>query len=119
MTGHTTNEPRVRDLVEDDRIQTYTGSNTYLDMMADLLAGRIEGFLLDKPYALQVLDEFPNERSRLKTVELTEEIDSRFALEKIGFAVRRDDALLRAMNEALHSVSERRRSLEEEFLGHL
>jgi ABC-type amino acid transport substrate-binding protein len=109
----TTNETLARKLLGDaasERFVPYGGSGAYDRMLADLVSERIDGALLDKPYALQ------------KTVALKESIGAELALtdvtseilpgteqEKMGFAVRKSDrALLQELNQQLATTASSR-----------
>jgi ABC-type amino acid transport substrate-binding protein len=106
----TSNETLARRLLGEKASEgfvPYSGSGPYDRMLADLVAERIDGALIDKPYALQ------------KTAELKQSIGAEFALtdigpelvpgielEKMGFAVRKSDrALLQELNTQLTATA--------------
>src|SRR3954447_24876817 len=101
--GKTTNETFARKLLGDsaaERFVPYAGSGAYDRIMADLVAERIDGALLDKPYAMQKTAELKQAiGAELALTDVTPEIFPGVELEKMGFAVRKTDrALLQELN---------------------
>jgi ABC-type amino acid transport substrate-binding protein len=102
----TTNETFARKLLGDsagERLVPYGGSGAYDRMLADLVAEKIDGVLVDKPYALQKLAELKQSiGADLAMTDITPEIVPGMELEKMGFAVRKTDrTLLQELNEQL------------------
>jgi ABC-type amino acid transport substrate-binding protein len=105
----TTNETFARKLLGPDaaeRLVPYGGSGAYDRMLADLVAERIDGALLDKPYALQKTAELKQAiGAELALTDVTPEIVPGVELEKMGFAVRKTDrALLQELNQQLKAT---------------
>lgn len=94
----TTNETLARRLLGDtasERFVPYGGTGAYDRMLADLVAERIDGALIDKPYALQKVAELKQSiGEELALTEITAEIVPGIELEKMGFAVRKSDRTL-------------------------
>jgi ABC-type amino acid transport substrate-binding protein len=106
----TTNETFARKLLAEtasERFVPYGGSGAYDRMLADLVAERIDGALLDKPYALQKTAELKQSiGAELALTDITAEIVPGVALEKMGFAVRKTDrALLQELNQQLGATA--------------
>jgi ABC-type amino acid transport substrate-binding protein len=106
----TTNETFARKLLGEtagERFVPYGGSGAYDRMLADLVAERIDGALLDKPYALQKTAELRQSiGSELALTDITAEIMPGIELEKMGFAVRKTDrALLQELNQQLAATA--------------
>ena len=102
----TTNETFARKLLGDaaaERFVPYGGSGAYDRMLADLVAERIDGVLVDKPYALQKTAELKQSiGAELALTDITPEIVPGVGLEKMGFAVRKSDrTLLQELNKQL------------------
>ena len=109
----TTNETFARKLLGDsagERFVPYGGSGAYDRMLADLVAERIDGALLDKPYALQKTAELKQSiGAELALTDITPEIMPGIELEKMGFAVRKSDrALLQELNTQLKATASAR-----------
>jgi ABC-type amino acid transport substrate-binding protein len=109
----TTNETFARKLLGDsaaERFVPYGGSGAYDRMLADLVAERIDGALLDKPYALQKTTELKQSiGAELALTDITPEIVAGVELEKMGFAVRKTDrALLQELNQQLKATASAR-----------
>jgi ABC-type amino acid transport substrate-binding protein len=109
----TTNEAFARKLLgaeAAERFVPYGGSGAYDRMLADLVAERIDGALLDKPYALQKTDELKKAiGAELALTDITAEMVPGIALEKMGFAVRKTDrALLQELNLQLKATASAR-----------
>jgi ABC-type amino acid transport substrate-binding protein len=109
----TTNETFARKLLGDsagERLVPYGGSGAYDRMLADLVAERIDGALLDKPYALQKTAELKQSiGADLALTDITPEIVPGVELEKMGFAVRKSDrALLQELNQQLAATASAR-----------
>ena len=109
----TTNETFARKLLGDsagERFVPYGGSGAYDRMLADLVAERLDGALLDKPYALQKTAELKQSiGAELALTDITPEIVPGVELEKMGFAVRKTDrALLQELNEQLKATASAR-----------
>jgi ABC-type amino acid transport substrate-binding protein len=109
----TTNESFARKLLGDsaaERFVPYGGSGAYDRMLADLVAERIDGALLDKPYALQKTAELKQSiGADLALTDITPEIVPGVELEKMGFAVRKTDrALLQELNQQLKGTASAR-----------
>jgi ABC-type amino acid transport substrate-binding protein len=109
----TTNETFARKLLGDaatERFVPYGGSGAYDRMLADLVAERIDGALLDKPYALQKTAELKQSiGAELALTDVTPEIVPGVELEKMGFAVRKTDrALLQELNQQLAATASAR-----------
>jgi ABC-type amino acid transport substrate-binding protein len=94
----TTNETFARKLLGDtatERFVPYGGSGAYDRMLADLVAERLDGALIDKPYALQKAAELKQSiGADLALTDITPEIVPEIELEKMGFAVRKTDRTL-------------------------
>jgi ABC-type amino acid transport substrate-binding protein len=106
----TTNESFARKLLGEhagERFVPYGGSGAYDRMLADLVAERIDGALLDKPYALQKTSELKQSiGAELALTDITPEVVPGIELEKMGFAVRKSDrALLQELNEQLAATA--------------
>jgi len=106
----TTNETFARKLLGDaaaERFVPYGGSGAYDRMLADLVEERIDGALLDKPYALQKTAELKQSiGAELTLTDITPEIVPGVELEKMGFAVRKTDrALLQELNQQLAATA--------------
>lgn len=106
----TTNETLARKLLGDtatDRLMPYAGSGAYDRMLADLVAERIDGALIDKPYALQKVAELKQSIGEdLALTEITAEIVPGIEVEKMGFAVRKSDrALLQELDTQLTATA--------------
>jgi ABC-type amino acid transport substrate-binding protein len=94
----TTNETLARQLLGDkatERLVPYSGSGAYDRMLADVVAERIDGALIDKPYAVQKAAELKQSiGADLTLTDVTAEILPGIELEKMGFAVRKSDRTL-------------------------
>ena len=94
----TTNETLARQLLgarASDQFVPYSGSGAYDRMLADLVAERIDGAIIDKPYAVQKVAELKQSiGAELALTEITAEIVPGIELEKMGFAVRKSDRTL-------------------------
>lgn len=106
----TTNETLARKLLGDtasERLVPYGGSGAYDRMLADLVAERIDGALIDKPYALQKVAELKQSiGEELALTDITADLVSGIELEKMGFAVRKSDrALLQELNTQLTATA--------------
>ncbi|HEX4630334.1 MAG TPA: TIR domain-containing protein [Chthoniobacterales bacterium] len=109
----TTNETFARKLLGDsagERFVPYSGSGAYDKMLADLVDERIDGALLDKPYALQKTAELKQAiGAELALTDITPEIVPGVELEKMGFAVRKTDrTLLQELNQQLKATASAR-----------
>jgi ABC-type amino acid transport substrate-binding protein len=109
----TANETFARKLLGDsagERFVPYGGSGAYDRMLADLAAERIDGALLDKPYALQKTAELKQSiGAELALTDITPAIVPGVELEKMGFAVRKTDrALLQELNQQLAATASAR-----------
>jgi len=109
----TTNETFARKLLGDsagERFVPYGGSGAYDRMLADLVAERIDGALLDKPYAIQKTAELKQSiGAELALTDITPELVPGVELEKMGFAVRKSDrALLQELNTQLKATASAR-----------
>lgn len=109
----TTNETFARKLLGDtaaERFVPYGGSGAYDRMLADLVAERIDGALLDKPYALQKSAELKQSiGAEVALTDITPEIMPGIELEKMGFAVRKTDrALLQELDQQLAATASAR-----------
>jgi ABC-type amino acid transport substrate-binding protein len=112
-TEKTTNETFARKLLGDtagERFVPYGGSGAYDRMLADLVAERLDGALIDKPYALQKTTELKQSiGEELALTDITPEIMPGIELEKMGFAVRKTDrALLQELNQQLAATASAR-----------
>ena len=106
----TTNETFARKLLGDsaqERFVPYGGSGAYDRMLADLASEKIDGVLVDKPYAVQKTAELKQSiGSEFGLTDVTPEIVPGVELEKMGFAVRKTDrALLQELNQQLKETS--------------
>jgi ABC-type amino acid transport substrate-binding protein len=106
----TTNETLARKLLGESaskRFVPYKGTGAYDDMLADLVAERIDGALVDKPYALQKVAELKQSiGAELALTTITADIVPGLELEKIGFAVRKSDrALLQELDAQLTATA--------------
>ena len=109
----TTNETFARKLLGEtaaERFVPYGGSGAYDRMLADLVAERIDGALLDKPYALQKTQELKQSiGADLALTDITPEVVPGIELEKMGFAVRKSDrTLLQELNKQLKATASAR-----------
>ena len=105
----TTNETFARKLLGEsaaERFVPYGGSGAYDRMLADLVAERIDGVLVDKPYAIQKTAELKQSiGAELALTDITPAIVPGVELEKMGFAVRKSDrALLVELNKQLNAT---------------
>jgi ABC-type amino acid transport substrate-binding protein len=106
----TTNEALARQLLGDaagDRFAPYSGSGAYDRMLEDLVAERIDGALMDKPYAFQKVPALRESiGAELALTDITAEIVPGIEFEKMGFAVRKTDrALLQELNQQLAATA--------------
>jgi ABC-type amino acid transport substrate-binding protein len=106
----TTNETLARKLLGEtaaERFVPYSGSGAYDRMLADLVAERIDGVLMDKPYAFQKVPQLKQSiGAELAMTDITAEIVPGIELEKMGFAVRKSDrALLQELNTQLTATA--------------
>ena len=106
----TTNETLARQLLgarAAEHFVPYSGSGAYDRMLADLVAERIDGVMIDKPYALQKVAELKQAiGAELALTDVTAEIVPGIELEKMGFAVRKSDrALLQELNTQLAATA--------------
>ena len=106
----TTNEALARKLLGDaaaNRFAPYSGSGAYDRMLEELVAERIDGALMDKPYALQKTMELKQSiGADLALTDITSEIIPGIEIEKMGFAVRKTDrALLQELNQHLAATA--------------
>ena len=106
----TTNETLARKLLGDsaaERFVPYAGSGAYDRMLGDLVDERIDGALIDKPYALQKVAELKQSiGADLALTEITAEIVPGIEVEKMGFAVRKSDrALLQELDTQLAATA--------------
>jgi len=109
----TTNETFARKLLGDsagERFVPYGGSGAYDRMLADLVAEKIDGALVDKPYAIQKTAELKQSiGAELALTDITPELVPGVGLEKMGFAVRKSDrALLQELNTQLKTTASAR-----------
>ncbi len=90
-----------------ERLVPYGGSGAYDRMLADLVAERIDGALIDKPYAIQKVAELKQSiGAELALTDITGEFVPGIELEKMGFAVRKSDrALLQELNTQLTATA--------------
>lgn len=106
VVENTTNETLAPKLLGDaaaTHLITYAGTGAYDRMLADLIAEKLDGVLVDKPYALQKIAELKQTIS----AELvgTDVIFPGVELEKIGFALRKSDtSLLQEINAQLSAT---------------
>jgi ABC-type amino acid transport substrate-binding protein len=105
----TTNETLARKLLGDaaaTRLTTYAGTGAYDRMLADLIAEKLDGVLVDKPYALQKIAELKQTISaELVGTDITPAISPGVEFEKIGFALRKgDSSLLQEINAQLSAT---------------
>jgi ABC-type amino acid transport substrate-binding protein len=106
----TTNESLARQLLGEtasERLVSYGGSGAYDRMLADLVGERIEGALIDKPYAIQKVAELKQSiGAELALTDITPALVPGIELEKMGFAVRKSDrALLQEINNQLTATA--------------
>lgn len=106
----TTNEAFARKLLGDaaaSRFVPYSGSGAYDRMLGDLATERIDGALMDKPYALQKVPALEQSIGvDLALTDITPEIVPGVEFEKMGFAVRKTDrALLQELNRQLAATA--------------
>jgi ABC-type amino acid transport substrate-binding protein len=119
--ANTTNETLARRLLGpafSDRLRLYSGSGAYNIMLNDLLAEVIDGALMDRPYAIQKVEEFTRERQgKFSTLDITSEILPGVEPERTGFAVRRSDFLLLGeINTQLDKLKDVKRELIRQYL---
>jgi ABC-type amino acid transport substrate-binding protein len=106
----TTNEAFARKLLGDaaaSRFAPFSGSGAYDRMLDELVRERIDGALMDKPYALQKTAELKQSiGAELALTDITPEIVPGVEMEKMGFAVRKTDrALLQELNQQLSATA--------------
>ena len=105
----TTNEVLARKFLGDaaDRLAPYSGSGAYDRMLEDLMAERIDGAVIDKPYAMQKVPALQQSiGAELALTDITAEIVPGIEFEKMGFAVRKTDrALLQELNKQLAATA--------------
>jgi len=99
----TTNEDLARKLVAASSksvVVPYKGSGAYDRILADLVTEKIDGALIDKPYALKKVAVLKRENGQdLTLTDITAKIVPGIQLEKMGFAVRKSDrAFLQELN---------------------
>lgn len=109
----TTNETAARKLLGEaagERLVIYNGSGAYDRMLGELAQEKIDGALLDKPYALQKTAQLKQSiGAELAITEITPDILPGVELEKMGFAVRKTDrALLQELNQQLAATASAR-----------
>ncbi|HEY5741438.1 MAG TPA: TIR domain-containing protein [Terrimicrobiaceae bacterium] len=116
----TTSEELAKRLIGSsvDQLKIYNNSGAYDTMFSDLLAQKIEGILLDKPYALQKAEEFSRNRPTVSfaMVDVAGENFVDVEPEKIGWAVRPvDRSLLDEVNKQLEQQKPSKAELIKEF----
>jgi ABC-type amino acid transport substrate-binding protein len=117
----TSEELAAQLLASNDQHKGYKGSGAYDQMFSDLLQERIEGILLDKPYAMQKIDEF-NRTHKNVAFATFDVIGKYFAAidpEKIGWALRpADRPLLDEINSQLEQQKDAKAQLIKKFFPH-
>ncbi len=118
----TTNEDLLRRILGEanqTRIRLYSGPNPYHAQLADLLGKVIDGFALDKPYALALFRQFPEEASGLQLNDLLPGRYPDLQLEKIGYAVRPTDSsgLLDQINRFLRESPQEVEKIQRQYLS--
>ena len=96
----------------------YNGSGAYDSMFRDLLAQKIQGILLDKPYALQQIGAFGKDHPTANFVmaDVDDKIFANVQAEQIGWAVRSfDRPLLNEINKQLQQQEHSRTELIKKF----
>jgi ABC-type amino acid transport substrate-binding protein len=118
-TASTTNEELAKKIAGDARVVSYDGSGTYDRMFADLLSGKIGAVLLDKPYALQKLQElWPDGNPPVEITDVVASVVPGVEPEKIGFAFRISDSrLVSEFNAQLAQMAEEKRGLVRRFFA--
>ena len=114
--ANTTNESVARKLLGETAataFKSYEGTGAYDRILANLVAGRIDAALIDKPYALQKIAELKQSiGADLVAVDVTNAMLPGIETEKVGFALRKSDhALLAEINEQLAGDDTARRAL--------
>ena len=116
----TTSEELGKHLIGSSNTQliAYNGSGAYDSMFRDLLAQKIQGILLDKPYALQQIGAFGKDHSTANFVmaDVDDKIFANVEAEQIGWAVRSfDRPLLNEINKQLQQQEHSRTELIKKF----
>jgi ABC-type amino acid transport substrate-binding protein len=106
----TTNEALARKFLGNaaaDRFVPYSGSGAYDRILDDLVNERLDGALIDKPYAIQKVAALQQSiGAELALTDITAEIVPGIEFEKMGFAVRKTDrALLQELNKQLAATA--------------
>jgi ABC-type amino acid transport substrate-binding protein len=118
-SANTTNEQLAQKLAATGtaRFLPYEGSGTYELMFADLLAGKVDSILIDKPYVLQYLqDHWPDGNSPLTTTDILPPLVEGVEPEKVGWALRlADSRLLSEINEQLAVLAGEKSELIRKF----
>jgi ABC-type amino acid transport substrate-binding protein len=115
----TSNETFGRDVLakaSSALIKQYSGSNVYSDMIWGLISGKVDGVLLDKPYATKWRAHFASQGYSLIQTDLTEEEVKGALAEKIAVATRQgNESIIEVVNEGLSSLSSTRTALLKKF----
>jgi ABC-type amino acid transport substrate-binding protein len=119
--ANTTNETLAKQLAGTAGVEAvpYEGSGTYDRMLADLLAGKIDGVLMDKPYVLERIAAMsPDGNPPVDTTDMLPGLVPNLELEKIGFAFRISDSRLTAeINKHLEELDAEKPALIRRFFA--
>lgn len=121
VSEKTVNETLARKLLGDAAstgLVRYSGTGVYDRLLGDLIAEKLDGVVMDKPYALQKVAELKQTiGAELAMTDIVPSIVPGIELEKIGFAVRKSDrALLDELNMQLRAAEATRRALLDKTL---
>jgi ABC-type amino acid transport substrate-binding protein len=124
VVEHTSNETYARGVLgasADEHLSVYRNSGAYDQMLNDLVAGKIDGVLMDKPYALQKIAERKKHNAENGVVLTPWDVSAvnqpGATMEKVGFAVRKSDQLLlREINAQLATMKDARRGLLKKYV---
>jgi len=124
VANDTTNEEFAREFLGEEsntRLKIYPEKGPYFKMIEDLLKKKIDGILMDKPYAMSLINNnITMAKDCLITFDLMSEVNSQFRKEKIGFAIRpTDKELIKIINHFLSTSQDKRRSIEKKYFPYL
>ena len=116
----TTSEQLACRILGDDcntRLKKYQGSNSYYDMVNDLISKKIDAIVLDKPFALTIQKLFFEKGYTINKSEITTELFTGVQPERIGFAVRKhDNNLLEILNTGIADNKKNSREIIQRYM---
>ncbi len=119
----TTNEVLGRKLVrgEESRLRRYSESGAYDLILAHLIEGKLDGALLDKPYAVEKTRHLSQAtQMEFSMHEITPELEPSPDNERTAYALRQSDSrLVEALNSQLQQHENDKRELVLKFFGSL